>query len=71
MLKDTRARYKGYYYFKLASQFGLYAVDLLKQGRWVEGIRQIMKSGGLRSAAYYLYFFYIVKSIGLNCRMMP
>jgi hypothetical protein len=71
MLKDPSSRHKGYYHFKLASQFGLYAVDLFKQGRWVEGLRQMMKSGGVRSAAYYLYFFYIMKSIGLNRRIMP
>ena len=41
MLRDPHARHKHYYHFKRATQFGLLAGDLLKQGRWLEGLRQI------------------------------
>ena len=58
MLSDPQARLKSYYYFKRASQFGLYAVDLLKQGQWMDGFRQMTKSGGPVSIFYYLYFLY-------------
>ncbi len=74
MLKDPRARHKHYYQFKRATQFGLLAGDLLKQGQWREGLRQIASRSGIldvRLPFYFLYFLYYVKATGINRRLMP
>lgn len=74
LLKDPCAHHKNYYYFKRASHFGALAGDFLRQGQWLDGLHQIMKSGGIldpRSAFYFLYFLYYVKSIGLSRQLIP